>query len=79
MVKAPLILLLVAAGAVAAAAANKQAKPSFADALAVADPKKAGAASVPSSQYDEVETVETCLKAVSTRNCRLAFPTFHWE
>lgn len=78
MARAPLILLLVAAGAVAAAAANKQAKPSFSDWLAVADPKKAGAAAVPSSQYDEVETVETCLKAVSTRNCQLSF-AYHWE
>jgi hypothetical protein len=76
MVKAPLILLLVAASAVAAAAANK-AKPSFADWLAV-DPKKAGAAAAPSSQYEEVETVETCLKAVSTRSCRF-FVNYQWE
>jgi hypothetical protein len=81
MQKHALLMLLIAAGAVASVAAKA---PTFADWLAVqadGSQKKAGAAAAETAyerEYEEVETMETCLKAVATRNCD-SFDTFHWE
>lgn len=80
MVTRALTLCLLVAGAMAAAAAKQ---PTFADWLAVksADPtKKAGtSAASPAYEYEEVETEEQCLRAVSQNYCDLPHFTLQWR